>query len=244
MITRFVLAPLLFLAGALSPEVKTLLDRVSALYADGSAHSASFTQTYTPAGFATAKRESGTVWIQAPQRLRFDYASPEKKVFTYDAGEGRLFTPEDKQLTVRKLPAEERARLPIVFLTDPSELERQYAITLETGEAGSGRLLLTPRSPRPDLAWLRLSIASDGAIQGLAYEDSSGSRVGIPFRKVAQGQTAPRRGLPRYRPLWHPHPGKLSRPGFLGARSFAPRGGPCGRPPPLVAPRWRDHDTP
>jgi len=190
-ITRFLLAPLLLLAGTISPDAKALLDRVSSLYADGSAHSASFTQTYTPAGFATARRESGTVWIQAPQRLRFDYASPEKKIFTYDAGEGRLLTPEDRQLTIRKLPAEGRARLPIVFLSDPSELERQYTITLETGEAGGSRLLLTPRSPRPDLAWLRLSIAADGAILGLAYEDSSGSQSEFRFEEWRKGKPRP-----------------------------------------------------
>jgi len=190
-ITRFLLAPLLFLAGAIAPDVKSLLDRVSSLYADGSAHSASFTQTYSPAGFATAKRESGTVWIQAPQRLRFDYASPEKKIFTYDAGEGRLLTPEDRQLTIRKLPAEDRARLPIVFLSDPSDLERQYTITLEPGEAGGRRLLLTPRSPRPDLAWLRLSIAADGAILALAYEDSSGSRSEFRFEEWRKGKPRP-----------------------------------------------------
>ncbi len=190
-IARFLLAPLLLLAGAPAPDVKALLDRVSSLYADGSAHSASFTQTYTPAGFATARRESGTVWIQTPQRLRFEYAGPEKKIFTYDAGEGRLLTPEDRQLTIRKLPAEDRARLPIIFLSDPSELERQYAITLETGEAGAGRLLLTPRSPRPDLAWLRLSIAADGAILGLAYEDASGSRSEFRFEKWRKDRPRP-----------------------------------------------------
>ncbi len=189
--TLYLLTALLSLSAALSPDAKALLDRVAALYADGSAHSASFTQTYTPAGFATAKRESGSLWIQSPQRLRFDYASPEKKIFTYDGGEGRLFTPEDKQLTVRKLPAEERDRLPIVFLSDPSELERQYTITLETGEAGGSRLLLTPRSPRPDLAWLRLSIAADGAIRGLAYEDSSGSRSEFRFEKWRKDKPRP-----------------------------------------------------
>ncbi len=176
---------------ALAPDAKTLLERVASLYGDGAAHAASFTQTYTPAGFAAARRESGSVWIQAPQRLRFDYASPERKTFTYDAGEGRLWTPEDKQLTVRKLSVEDRARLPIVFLSDPSELERQYAITAENGEAGGSRLLLTPRAPRPDLAWLRLSIGSDGAILGLAYEDSSGSRTEFHFEAWKKEKARP-----------------------------------------------------
>lgn len=186
-ITRFLLLALLPLAATpapapkANPDVVAALSRVAALYADGAAHAAPFAQTYTPAGFAMARRETGTIWIQAPQRLRFDYTGPEKKVFTYDVGEGRLFTPEDRQLTIRKLSAEERSRLPIVFLSDPSELERQYAITLEPGDGGGSRALLTPRSPRPDLSWLRLSIAADGTIQALAHEDSSGSRSEFRF---------------------------------------------------------------
>jgi outer membrane lipoprotein carrier protein len=175
------LTAVLSLAAPIADQPRALLERASSFYGDGAAHAASFTQTYTPAGFATARRESGTVWIQSPQRLRFDYSSPEKKTFTFDAGEGRLWTPEDRQLTIRKLSAEDRARLPIVFLSDPSELERRYGITLENGQAGGSRLLLTPRSPRPDLAWLRLTIGGDGTIQELAYEDSSGSRTEFRF---------------------------------------------------------------
>ncbi|MGH9369090.1 MAG: LolA family protein, partial [Thermoanaerobaculia bacterium] len=150
-------------AGAAIPEAaQAALQRAAARYANGAAHAGSFVQTYTPAGFSSAKRESGTVWIQAPQRLRFDYARPEKKTFTYDAGEGRFYSPEDRQLTVKRLSPEERARLPIVFLSDPAELSREYAMSSEAGDEGADRLLLTPRAQRPDLVWLRLTIAADG----------------------------------------------------------------------------------
>ncbi|HKF44741.1 MAG TPA: outer membrane lipoprotein carrier protein LolA [Thermoanaerobaculia bacterium] len=183
------LAPLLLAAaGALSPDVKGLLDRITAVYADGAAHAAPFTQTYTPAGFAAARSESGTVWIQTPSRLRFEYTAPEKKVFTYDGIEGRLFTPEDKQLTTRRLSPEDRARLPIVFLTDPAELDRQYSIERETAAGGAARLLLKPRSPRPDLAWLRVTIAADGTIGSLSYEDSSGNRSEFRFETWRKDQ--------------------------------------------------------
>ncbi|HEY6067031.1 MAG TPA: outer membrane lipoprotein carrier protein LolA [Thermoanaerobaculia bacterium] len=168
-------------AGALSADAAGAFARAAARYSDGSAHACPFVQIYTPAGFTTAKRESGTLWIQAPQRLRFDYEAPEKKTFTYDGGEGRLFTPEDKQLTIQKLTPEDRARLPIVFLSDPAELAREYAISADAGEAGATRLLLKPRAPRPELAWLRLSVARDGAVPELSYEDASGNRTEFRF---------------------------------------------------------------
>jgi len=184
------LALLLLLAGRQAPAAaesalpagaEAALRRAVTRYGPGAAHAASFVQTYTPAGFANARRESGTVWIQAPQRLRFDYTEPETKTFTYDAGEGRFYSPADKQLTVRKLSPEERARLPIVFLTDPAELSSQYAISLEAVGGGSDQLMLRPRTPRPELAWLRLTLAADGSVQGLSYETEGGDRTEFQF---------------------------------------------------------------
>ncbi len=162
-------------------EASAALSRAASLYSDGAAHGAAFTQIYTPAGFTAARRESGTVWIQAPQRVRFDYSAPEKKTFTYDAGEARLFTPEDRQLTIQKLSAEDKARLPIIFLSDPSELAREYEISVEAGESGSSRLRLKPRVERPELAWLRVWIGREGTVRELAYEDSSGHRTEFRF---------------------------------------------------------------
>jgi outer membrane lipoprotein-sorting protein len=158
-------------------EAAALLSKAASVYADGSAHAAAFTQIYTPAGFATSKRESGTVWIQSPQRLRFDYQAPEAKVFTYDAGEGRFFSPEDKQLTIRKLSADEQARLPLVFLKKPDELGERYAIQVD----GSKGVLLKPKAADADFSWLRLAVSPAGAVDGLSYEDPSGNRTEFRF---------------------------------------------------------------
>ena len=188
----------LLLAGASSqspdaaPPALELLAKAAAAYGNGAAHAAAFTQIYTPAGFATSKKESGRVWIQAPQRLRFDYAAPDAKIYTYDAGEGRFFSPEDKQLTVRRLSEEEKARLPIVFLTQPADLGRQYEIAVEKDEAGSStRLLLTPRVPRPELAWLRLAIDGGGQVTGLSYQDSAGNVTEFRFEGWRSGKARP-----------------------------------------------------
>ncbi len=173
------------------PDARAALARVASFYGDGAAHAAVFVQIYTPAGFTTARRESGTVWIQAPERLRFDYTAPEKKTFTYDAGEGRFFAPEDRQLTIRKLSAEDRARLPILFLSNPSDLARQYEISVEPGESGVRRVLLEPRAARAELAWLRLAIGGDGTVAELTYEDSSGSRTEFRFEAWRKEKARP-----------------------------------------------------
>ena len=169
----------ILLAGApeTAPQAVELLTKAATAYGDGSAHAATFTQIYTPAGFATSKRESGRVWIQAPQRLRFDYAAPDAKIYTYDAGEGRFFSPEDKQLAVRKLTPDERARLPLVFLEKPEDLSARYEI--QTDPAGA--VLLKPRAADSDLAWLKLVVGPSGMVDNLSYEDTAGNRSEFRF---------------------------------------------------------------
>jgi chaperone LolA len=172
---------------AIPADAAALLSKAAAAYQDGAAHAAKFTQIYTPSGFATSRRESGEVWIQAPQRLRFEYAAPDKKIFTYDAGEGRFFSPEDKQLTIRKLSAEDTARLPIVFLERPEDLAKQYEIQLDAGKA----VLLKPRAADPELAWLKLVISQSGTVDALSYEDASGSRTEFRFEEWRKGKPRP-----------------------------------------------------
>jgi len=192
---RLAAAALLLVAAAALGDAQTdamaLLAKSAAAFSTGAANRSAFTQIYTPAGFTTAKRESGTVWVQAPDRLRFDYAAPDIKVFTYDAGEGRFYSPEDGQLTVRKLTAEEKARLPIVFLTDADELAREYAIAVEPGASDGTRLRLTPRAPRPELAWLAAAVLPDGTIRELAYEDSAGNRTEFRFETWRKEKARP-----------------------------------------------------
>ena len=186
-------APVTPVRGAAIPaDASAAFERAVALYSDGAAHSAHFVQIYTPSGFATARREAGSVSIQAPQRVRFDYTAPEKKVFTYDSGEGRFFAPGDKQLTVRRLSDDEKARLPIIFLTRPEDLGRQYQISVDPGEsAGPTRLLLTPRVARAELAWLRLAIDRDGTVRELAYQDAAGNKTEFRFESWQRGKLRP-----------------------------------------------------
>jgi outer membrane lipoprotein carrier protein len=158
-------------------DAMALLAKAAAGYSLGAADASPFTQIYTPAGFATSKRESGTVWVQAPQRLRFDYIAPDKKVFTYDDGEGRFFSPDDKQLTIHKLSPDERARLPLVFLEKPEELALRYEISLE----GDKTVVLKSRAAVSELAWLKLAIGGSGMVETLAYEDTSGNRTEFRF---------------------------------------------------------------
>ncbi len=201
----------------------TLLAQVAKGYSTGAADASPFTQIYTPAGFATAKRESGTVWVQAPQRLRFDYVAPEKKVFTYDDGEGRFFSPDDKQVTVHKLSADERARLPIVFLEKPEELARRYEISLEAGKT----IVMKPRAADSELAWLKLTITAAGHRRDPLLRGHLGQPHRVPLRRLEDREGAARRGLPGDGTQGHANRAELGPSPSLRAGSAPVPGAPA-----------------
>ena len=79
------------------------------------------------------------------------------------------------------------------FRGSPSKIdwdEKELALTLSSDDGGT-RVLLTPRAPRPDLAWLRIAIGADDNLRTLAYEDSSGSRSEFRFEAWRREKARP-----------------------------------------------------
>lgn len=156
------------------------LARTSSYLRDGRAHRAPFTQTFMPAGFSRARTESGTVVLQGPDFLRFEYERPTKKIFTFDGQTARFYVPMDRQMTQRALTPQDRSELPVVFLDDPAALEKRYAISVETSGDGVA-LLLRPRSSDSEIAWIRLRIGADGGPAAISYANAAGDLTRIDF---------------------------------------------------------------
>jgi outer membrane lipoprotein-sorting protein len=176
-----ILPLLLALAAGPAGDPAAELARVSRELRDGKAHEAEFQQTYTPRGFTHANRESGTVVVQAPGNLRFQYGGPSGKVFTFDGETARFYTPAERQMVVRPLSEEDRAQLPLVFLESPSDLERSYTLALESsGETRT--VLLTPKAAGGEIAWVRLTLSASGTPVRLSFETAGGDRTEFQFR--------------------------------------------------------------
>ena len=176
-----ILPLLIALAAGSAGDPAAELARVSRQFRDGKAHEAEFQQAYTPRGFTHSTRESGKVVVQAPENLRFEYAGSARKVFTFDGSTARFYVPADRQMVVRPLSEEDRAELPLIFLEAPSELERAYALTLESsGETRT--ILLRPKAAGGEIAWLRLTLSGSGAPAALSFETAGGDRTEFQFR--------------------------------------------------------------
>ena len=75
-------------------------------------------------GTRESRVESGTVYFRKPGRMRWEYDSPEKKLFISDGKTVWFYVPEDR--TVTKAPVKESSdwRTPLALLTGKADLAR------------------------------------------------------------------------------------------------------------------------
>jgi len=178
-------------AAATAPvDAHATLASVRKAYSSSPSISCTFVQTYAPAGFAETAPETGRLILQAPDRVRFDYDGPEGKVFTFDGKAARQFVAADRQLVVRKLRPEERARLPIVFLESPEALLARFAARAVATDTGLTELTLTPRAGG-DPKSVTLLAAASGDVKRLILVDAASNRTTFTFTQKMSGPKHP-----------------------------------------------------
>src|SRR5947207_12563157 len=84
---------------------------------------AEFTELYRGAGME--RRESGTLWLKKPGKMRWEYRSPREKLFVSDGKNAWFYLPGDRQ--VRKTPVRklDDLRSPLGFLLGKTRLEKE-----------------------------------------------------------------------------------------------------------------------
>lgn len=67
---------------------------------------ARFEQLYFSMSVTEPLREKGDLFLEKPDRMRWQYKSPQEKVFLYAGGILQVYLPEDNQLTRSRVPPE------------------------------------------------------------------------------------------------------------------------------------------
>src|SRR2546430_1661406 len=84
---------------------------------------AEFTELYRGAGME--RRESGTLWLKKPGKMRWEYRSPREKLFVSDGKDAWFYVPGDRQArrtSARKL---DDIRSPLAFLLGKTKLQKE-----------------------------------------------------------------------------------------------------------------------
>ena len=101
------------------------------------------------------------------------------------------YIPEDKQVIITTVPAEDEATTPILFLAGKGSLTRDYTpllVDLPPGmAAGSRALKLVPRSRQRDYDWVILVVDPGSlTIRGLVTLDAQGGKSSFSFTNLKE----------------------------------------------------------
>ena len=99
---------LIIAAAALFPVAAAAQSEVSRAIAAMSGQQAQFVQKFTARGFSRPQVESGTVIFGPTPKMRWTYASPEKKTFVFDGTTSWFYVPTDRQVMINQLTEAER----------------------------------------------------------------------------------------------------------------------------------------
>jgi len=98
--------------------------------------SADFTQTYRGGVLKRQMTESGRVLVKKPGRMRWEYKTPEEKLFVSDGAKVFWYVPQDKQVIVSLVPQDDRASTPALFLAGKGDITRDFIPSLVESPAG------------------------------------------------------------------------------------------------------------
>jgi outer membrane lipoprotein carrier protein len=119
-------------------DVHTAVRSLEARYQHARTLKAVFFERYTDGNGAIAA-ESGTVYFSRPGRMRWEYESPEQKLFLVDGTNVWFYVPADRTASRAKLKESSDWRTPIALLAgkmDLSRLCRQIEIAVPGDKAG------------------------------------------------------------------------------------------------------------
>ncbi len=124
------------ISAAADPEVKDLIRLVESRYRNVQTLRATFLERYVEGG--TVRIESGTVYFRRAGKMRWEYESPEPKLFVSDGKTVWFYVPADR--TVLRTPVKESAdwRMPFALLTREAKLSR-ICSQIELLEKTAGR---------------------------------------------------------------------------------------------------------
>ena len=121
--------------------------------------SADFTQLYTSGVLKRKLTEKGRVQVKKPGRMRWDYTSPEKKLFVSDGSRIYLWVPADNQVTTSEVPKQDEATTAVLFLVGKGNLTRDFNVSFAAGAPpGTHGLRLDPKLPERDYDWLEIVV--------------------------------------------------------------------------------------
>lgn len=169
-------------APAMTPEVKTLVDRMQAFYEKTGDFRSGFRQDYKYKTFRRTQTSEGTVTYKKPGLMRWEYQKPTARTFVLAGNKVYAYDAAAQSLTVGSVDTSQLSAS-VTFLFGQGKLADEFAITKGACKDCKGTLLvLDPLKTEPRFRQVRLEV-DPGTAQVLksTVVDPDGSENTISF---------------------------------------------------------------
>jgi outer membrane lipoprotein carrier protein len=153
--------------------------------------SADFVHKYRGGVLRREAVERGTLLVKKPGKMRWEYKTPEPKLFVSDGTTLYSYLPQDRQVIVSAVPKGDAAPTPALFLAGRGSLTRDFNVSFTDLPPdtlpGSSALKLVARTPQPDYEWLVLTVdPATLALRGLVAIDTQGGTSSFSFSNLKE----------------------------------------------------------
>jgi len=191
---RALLAALvLALTAADAPDdVGKTLDAVQKRYDAVKDMRAAFTQTSFAAALGKESEARGTVAVERPGKMRWEYAPPDGRVIVLDEQAIRIWNPEEKQLQIAKLSGSNVSPTALGFLMGKGSLRDTFtAEAIAAPDRADKGVRLRPKS---DASFESLELWVDPKTNQLRESvvlDLFGNRTRVRFDEIVENKGVP-----------------------------------------------------
>ena len=118
---RMYVCVLVFVTSSAAGNARAIARQLQARYQSAKTLKADFFEAYIQSG-GSRIAESGTVYFSRPGRMRWEYESPEKKLFLVDGTNAWFYVPADHTASRAKIKESSDWRTPIALLAGKADL--------------------------------------------------------------------------------------------------------------------------
>jgi len=179
-----------------STDLNLLIDGLQRKYSRMQGLEADFVQVYQGADGRVA-RESGHLLLKRPAKARWDYASPERKVFVSDGKNVFFYVYGEKSATRSSIKETVDPQIPFLFLLGRGNLRRDFSrIEIANGESAlvSGNMVLRlfPKRAPEEFKQLLVEVSpASFEVRRMVIFQRSGARMDFALSNLHENYIAP-----------------------------------------------------
>ncbi len=172
------------------PSLDEIVAKVQEACARTQDLSAHFEQVATIKSLDQVQKASGILLLKRPEKMRWEYRTPEPRLFVTDGKTLWAYSPAEKQVVVQAVGQAFASRLPLAILAGDCALRKDFQVSevvnaATRGSTTSAILDLKPKHPEAGIARMLLEVSlKDYTVMRTTIFDSQGNTTVITLSQV------------------------------------------------------------